>query len=706
MKTKKLFFTITVTLFIVISNLSASGKYLLWSGITNATNPWVNTTGTTVVQIGGSGATYATLDLFFSGATAGVTTVWMAAGTYSIAAACVPKANYSIYGGFTGTETSISNRQYQDEAGGDGIIEPWEFKYPTTINGSVTSVTYGMLLSGNMFTIDGITFDTHTTSYANGGAICVVGGTYRPAIQNCIVRNITGSSSNGIGIFSSATTNGGPIITSCLIENCTATGTGKSGVAIYSTRKITIKQCVIRNNYGSGSSGVISFGSTAETSIASVIANNLIYNNTCKTGGAIYISGTNAEPYSINNNTIVNNSVVVGGTTGGVHIVANTTNSNCGFYNNIIYNNFNSDNVTVSNLTNVNASATVTDIQNTAYNGGVTSTAGSLTTTGTVDLSSNAPAFSFYDATKIGYNSSGMDANVRKANFTLMSGSNLIDAGNSTLVNVPANDLLNNSVQGTSHDIGAFEYSIPVPTFVNSTVSKNYGDIPFSQPAASSTLGAITYSSGNPSVATIDSNSGLVTITGVGSAIITATQASNGNYGSGTATYTVNVAAVTPGAPVISAITPGDGQLSIAFNAGSNGGSSIIDYKYTVDGTNYISAGSTSSPIIITGLTNNTTYPVQIKAVNSVGDGVASAIVSATPSNTTAINSPLSNLSVSTRNGKLIVKVDHEQEIEIYNSVGLKIYSSLVKSGINEISLNNRNIYFVRIANQISKIIL
>ena len=90
-----------------------------------------------------------------------------------------------------------------------------------------------------------------------------------------------------------------------------------------------------------------------------------------------------------------------------------------------------------------------------------------------------------------------------------------------------------------------------------------------------------------------------------------------------------------PGAPTISAITAGNGQLSVAFTApGSNGGASITNYDYSIDdGATWVtpSTPSTTSPVVITGLTNATVYPVKIRARNSVGGGTASNSVSGTP---------------------------------------------------------------------------
>jgi len=87
-----------------------------------------------------------------------------------------------------------------------------------------------------------------------------------------------------------------------------------------------------------------------------------------------------------------------------------------------------------------------------------------------------------------------------------------------------------------------------------------------------------------------------------------------------------------PGAPTIGTITPGNGQLSVAFTApSSNGGATITDYKCSINGGAYSSLGTTTSPFVFSTLTNGTAYSITIKAVNSVGDGAASNSVSGTP---------------------------------------------------------------------------
>lgn len=91
--------------------------------------------------------------------------------------------------------------------------------------------------------------------------------------------------------------------------------------------------------------------------------------------------------------------------------------------------------------------------------------------------------------------------------------------------------------------------------------------------------------------------------------------------------------ATTSSAPTVTAVAPGDAQLSVSFTApASNGGSVITGYKYsTDDGANWSTSSVRSSPFAITGLSNGTSYDVKLRAVNTKGDGLASNRVAATP---------------------------------------------------------------------------
>jgi hypothetical protein len=87
-----------------------------------------------------------------------------------------------------------------------------------------------------------------------------------------------------------------------------------------------------------------------------------------------------------------------------------------------------------------------------------------------------------------------------------------------------------------------------------------------------------------------------------------------------------------PGAPTIGTITPGIGQLSIAFTVGSDGGRPITSYDISTDnGVSWTNTVQTSSPFLITGLQSGVEYSVKIRAYNMEGYGPWSTMVPATP---------------------------------------------------------------------------
>jgi hypothetical protein len=88
--------------------------------------------------------------------------------------------------------------------------------------------------------------------------------------------------------------------------------------------------------------------------------------------------------------------------------------------------------------------------------------------------------------------------------------------------------------------------------------------------------------------------------------------------------------AAAPAAPTLNSVTSGDRRVTISFTAGANNGAAITDYEYSLNGGAYTSAGTTTSPFTITGLSGRTAYSVTIKARNSVGLSTASSSLSAT----------------------------------------------------------------------------
>ena len=93
-----------------------------------------------------------------------------------------------------------------------------------------------------------------------------------------------------------------------------------------------------------------------------------------------------------------------------------------------------------------------------------------------------------------------------------------------------------------------------------------------------------------------------------------------------------------PGAPTNLAAEVGDRQAVVAFTAAAlDGVKPLTNYEYsTNDGATWtaLSPASTTSPITITGLTNGTTYPIRLRAINADGSGTSSDAISVTPRTT------------------------------------------------------------------------
>jgi len=162
-------------------------------------------------------------------------------------------------------------------------------------------------------------------------------------------------------------------------------------------------------------------------------------------------------------------------------------------------------------------------------------------------------------------------------------------------------------------------------------------------PIGGTSIGYTAISSTGGYTATSTSDPVVITVGDSGSWSLTGT-IYNG-YGTSVASPSVTTALTTvPQAPTIGTATDlnASGTLSLTFTAGSTGGKSITNYKYSTDGTTYtaFSPAQTTSPLTVSGLTNGVSYTLRLKAVNANGDSVASsASNSATPTSVTAFTS-------------------------------------------------------------------
>lgn len=112
-----------------------------------------------------------------------------------------------------------------------------------------------------------------------------------------------------------------------------------------------------------------------------------------------------------------------------------------------------------------------------------------------------------------------------------------------------------------------------------------------------------------------------------------------------------------PSAPVIESITANNGSVTVYFTAPTSNGSTISNYKYSLNSGSYLALSpiDAASPITITGLTNGTAYQIAIRAVSNLGDGLASNALSSTPSASASVTISLTASAVTATKGTTIV---------------------------------------------------
>lgn len=137
-----------------------------------------------------------------------------------------------------------------------------------------------------------------------------------------------------------------------------------------------------------------------------------------------------------------------------------------------------------------------------------------------------------------------------------------------------------------------FQAASVAPTIAFSVANHSFGDAPFSIAATSNSTGAISYSvvSGPATV-----SGSIVTVTGVGTVQLQASQAAAGNYAAGTQHASFNVAGITPAIALsIGTHTFGDAPFAVAATSNSTGAISyaIVSGPATLAGSTITLTGS------------------------------------------------------------------------------------------------------------------
>ena len=300
--------------------------------------------------------------------------VWVAAGTYEPTSGTARtvfitmKSGVAVYGGFTGTETDLAQR---DLVGNPTILTG---DLSRNDNGTTTNLadnSYHVVLATGVaatavldgFTVTGGYANGATASnYDKGGGIIILSNG-QPTIRNCRFIGNRCTFGGGAGYVLSA---GGSFTDCDFIDNL---GGSYGGAFDTNAGAVTWTGCLFRNNQAARAGAIETFG-VASRSITNCV---FIQNRATSTnsGGAIW-SG-NSATVTVRNCTFVANTSAT--TTGGGYLNTGGTSSlaNCVFWNNT-----GSSGSTVNNQ--VTTSAGTTTVSYSLVQGGATGT-GNISTT-------------------------------------------------------------------------------------------------------------------------------------------------------------------------------------------------------------------------------------------------------------------------------------------------------------------------------------
>jgi len=425
--------------------------------------------------------------------------LWIAGGsTYSIPSAAsnltaqsisLSQWSYNWYGGFKGDETSLSQRPLADNDG-NGIVEPWEFQYPTVLsftlssdasafnggngdfNGFTMSATAALttrfnfvytIATGTKFSNNIVKNNTVTLSATSSAS-----DTFWPFIKmqgtvnNCLFEKNTITVNNTINAYC------WPFI---WVANSTTASFGtKFSNSIIRNNKVTVNYTSSAATTNSGTRGMIlGIAEASKTAGLPTVVANCVFNNNemiyvpssgnasgtkLWNGSTIYMAGSNgvASADSLINCTLVNNK----GTlmyNGGLFI-SNDATAYHYVYNNVLYNNKNFDG-TGTFVSNMYNSATTGQgiISNNITNGGAISNTSTqiVNQDNTLDAVTNKPNFKT-PTTTLGNTT---DNSSETSYWSITSGSYLIAKGITT-----SNLRDKNGIPfATNPSVGAYEYN-------------------------------------------------------------------------------------------------------------------------------------------------------------------------------------------------------------------------------------------------------
>jgi hypothetical protein len=309
---------ITLLLALVCSMSMFATRYLVQLGTGGAATWRAAEAGETLVDLTVAGQSFNAWHNALT-ATAGEE-VWVIKGTYVTTGVTTIKTGLSLYGGFIGTENSLSDRA--KVSGG----KPWEFVNVTTLDGNNTNKGFSSGNLANDTYIDGFTI---TKCKATVGAGAEIGT--KTTIKNCIIKDSEATSTTNDG-GGGVRVKGGSLLNSHILNNVSTIG-GAGGVGIQSTS--LVRGCLVeRNRVLDATKG--GGGINLATSGGATIDSCIIKNNTAPTGAGInsYLASASAA-INISNTQIIDNTASANGGGMFLNISSTTINfTNCEFKGN------------------------------------------------------------------------------------------------------------------------------------------------------------------------------------------------------------------------------------------------------------------------------------------------------------------------------------------------------------------------------------
>lgn len=144
--------------------------------------------------------------------------------------------------------------------------------------------------------------------------------------------------------------------------------------------------------------------------------------------------------------------------------------------------------------------------------------------------------------------------------------------------------------------------------------------------------------------------------------------------------------------------------LDYVTNLGTHSFAAMTVTENPVAGSPFTVAGANSK--VITGLAANTSYYYKLTAKNGSAVSAVSNEISVTTDTTTALSTLTQDLQLRILNGNIIFNTTAGKLVDVYNSLGQRVSTTITTEGSNTIPARVRGVVFVKIGSEILKLIV